>query len=421
MKIFNQVSKELKIASRGFYFYVEIFITLTVLFILLFMVPEETVSSTEEYLFYNMKPEVSQMIFDKLTEAGTMEKIDDKTFELEPDIIKIYPDRDTVPNKYDGIVYPLNEEQIEDEYTMEKDGSYKFIFDDTKEVTGKGYAIYDKKGGKLDKKVYLFDSFEDVLRLSKSKRNAAGVIYYDADGRENYELLFPGIVTEKYKNTAYALHNDNIYDIIEESKGKKVTYLGKIDKLNNRQSFVPLIIIYLNALMGIFIVSAYIFNDKVEGSIKAIRVSPLSITEFLLSKLISTLPISLITSLIIAIPIMKMQANYLLLSVLVICISFFGGSIGLLIASIFDDIRSSFMWIMILLIVMMLPIISYYLPTFSPKWIQYIPTHHMLIALKNTISLTSEWAYTIYTSIGLLILSIPFIGLSVYRFKGGSQ
>ncbi len=356
MKILSQVLKELKISSRGFYFYVDIVVAFIILLIMLFLVPEEVVSSNEEYLFYNMKPELSNMIIDKAIEDGVMKKIEDKSFTLKPEVISLYPDRDYKPNDFEGIVYPLYDELEDLKYDVLDDGAFVFTFEDEKEVTGTGYEIYENDGGRLDKKVYLFDSFEDVLRLSKSERRVGGIIYYDGEGRENYEMFFPGIVTEKYKNATYALHNDNIYDVVDEVSNRNVRYLGEIEKLNNRQSFVPLLIIYLNIFMSMFVVSAYIFNDKMEGVIKALRVSPISMSEFLVSKLIASIPVSIFTSLMITIPIMGFEANYPMLLLLIICTSFFGGSLGVLVSSLFEDISSSFGLITFFLVIFMLPV-----------------------------------------------------------------
>ncbi len=415
MKIFMQILKELKIASKGFYFYVEVFITFLILAIMFFLVPEEISSKKEEYLFYNMKPEIQKLIIDKSIEKGLMKKIKDKNFKLKPDSINVYPDRNTVPNKFDGIVLALNQNKLKDE--KNKDGSFTFNFTDEKEITGTAYAVYDKKGGRLNKKLYLFKNFEDVLRLSKANRNIGAVIYYDVNKIEHYEMFFPFTVSGKYKNLIYAMHNDNLYEILEDSSKTKIKYLGEIDKLNNRQNFIPLIIIYMNALMGLFIVSAYILNDKVEGVIKALRVSPLSLRSILLAKIISTLPVSLISSLIITIPIMKLQANYLLLSIIILCTSFFASSIALLISSIFDSIKSSFGIIFILFIIFMLPILSYHIPSFSPFWINYIPTHYILLSVKYCISQNNNYIFTLLSSLILVILSIPIIEISVYIFK----
>ncbi len=417
MKIVDQLLKELKIASRGFYFCVEIFITFIVLFVLLFIVPEESISKKEEYLFYNMKPELSEKLIDSYIDAGTMKKIDDKTFALKPAVINVYPDRETIPNKYDGIVYPLVENETDINYEVLDDGGFSFEFVDEKEITGKGYAIYNENSGKLDKKVYLFDHFEDVLRLSKSERRVAGIIFYDEQGRENYEIFLPGKVTGRFKNITYAMHNDNIYEVMEEAEQKEVTYLGEINKLNNRESFVPLTIIYLNGLMGIFIVAAYIFNDKKEGVIKALEVTPLSMKEYLLSKILSVVPVSVITSLVIALPIMKLKPNYLLLIYLVVCISLFAGVVGVFIGSVFHDIKSSFALIMVIMIVFMLPVLSYYIPTFSPDWIKFIPSHYMMIAIKEAILSTGKIGYMLKVGAGILAVSIPVFVVSAYRFK----
>ena len=47
MKLLSSYLKEMKIAARGFYFYIEIVIALIILVILLFSVNEKSVSKTE--------------------------------------------------------------------------------------------------------------------------------------------------------------------------------------------------------------------------------------------------------------------------------------------------------------------------------------------------------------------------------------
>ncbi len=417
MKMITQVGKELKISSRGFYFYTELFLTLIILFIMLFIVPEEVLSEKEEYLFYNMKPEISQLIFDKSIEKGVMQKAEDKTFKLKPTTINVYPDRNTVPNQFDGIVMPLNDSLEKLNSVKNADGSYTFNFTDEIEVNGVGYAIYDGKDGPLDKHVYLFDNFAAVLRLSSQERNIGGIIYYDKNGREHYEMFLSGIVTEKFKNASYALHNDNIYDVIDDAEQQSVRHLGKIDQLNFKQSFIPLIIVYLNALMGIFIVAGHLFNDRAQDVISPARVSPISMNQILLAKLIASLPVSLVSALIICIPIMKFQPNYPLLILVVLATAFFAGSVGLLIASYFDSMKSSFGLMMIVLVALMLPILSYYLPTFSPSWLKLIPSHHILLSVKDAISKSADGIYALMTSAALLLVSIPIIALSAIRFK----
>ncbi len=421
MKVLKQVVKELIISSRGFYFYAELIITFIILFIMLFIVPDELESKKEEYLFYNIKSKYAQMIFNVSINKGIMEKAVDKTFTLEPATIKLYPDRDGKPNDYNEIVLPLYEELEILDTRKNEDGSYTFKFEDKKEVTGEGYVIYDGKGGKIDKHVYMFNSFEDVLRLSWQEKNIGGVVYYDKNSREHYEIIFPTPVTQKYNAITYALHNDNIYDVIDESGNKRLRYLGGLDTLSFKQSFIPLIIVYLNGLISIFIVAGHIFNDKVQDVLRPTMLSPLSMREMLLAKLISSLPAGIITSLIIAIPIMKLDANYPLLILLVLATCIFAGGLGLLISAFFDNMKSSFGLMIIILVLLMLPILSYYVPTFSPSWIKLIPSHHMLLSIKDAITNNGNYTYSLITSAGLIITSIVLLEIASIRYKKGGK
>lgn len=51
MKLWSSFVKELIIASRGFYFYVELMMAFILLFVLLFVIPENFVSKEDEYLY----------------------------------------------------------------------------------------------------------------------------------------------------------------------------------------------------------------------------------------------------------------------------------------------------------------------------------------------------------------------------------
>ncbi len=173
----------------------------------------------------------------------------------------------------------------------------------------------------------------------------------------------------------------------------------------------------MNALMGIFIVAGHIFNDKAQDVIRAARVSPISMRGVLLSKLIAYLPGSILTSLIICIPIMKAQANYPLLIVILLSASFFAGSIGLLISSFFDNMKSSFGLMMIILVILMLPVLSYYMPTFSPGWVKLIPSHYILLSVKEVISTGVSYSYPLITSAVLIAAGLPLIEISAFRYK----
>jgi len=74
--------KELKLASRGFYFYVELFMAIILLVVLLFVIPENFVSKSTEYLYFDLpKAVVSEYKKDMLKDDldGQVEKVEIKS------------------------------------------------------------------------------------------------------------------------------------------------------------------------------------------------------------------------------------------------------------------------------------------------------------------------------------------------------
>ncbi len=54
MKLLSSIKKELILASRGFYFYVELLFALVILAVLLFAIPQNFSNITTEYLYFNL-------------------------------------------------------------------------------------------------------------------------------------------------------------------------------------------------------------------------------------------------------------------------------------------------------------------------------------------------------------------------------
>ncbi len=87
MKLWHSFTKELLLASRSFYFYIEIVMAGIFLFLLLFAIPETFEVKSNEYLYYDVPSTVLPQIEDELLkedEDGVIEKVElewnDETF-----------------------------------------------------------------------------------------------------------------------------------------------------------------------------------------------------------------------------------------------------------------------------------------------------------------------------------------------------
>jgi len=179
---------------------------------------------------------------------------------------------------------------------------------------------------------------------------------------------------------------------------------------------VPVFLVFAGSLMGFFIVLAYIFYDKAEGVIRAFAVTPSSMWKYLISKVFVLLTIVIVSSSIITIPVMGGQPNYLLFYIFLIITTFAMASLGLLVASFFDSISKSFGAMYAIMIALMIPAFSYYIPSFDPLWLRFFPSYPMLQGFKE-ILLRGDTGYVLTYSLIFLAGGLVLFVLANIRFK----
>jgi len=68
MKLLSSFKKELILASRGFYFYVELIFALVILAVLLFAIPQNFSSISTEYLYFNLPQQGKEIFINNILE-----------------------------------------------------------------------------------------------------------------------------------------------------------------------------------------------------------------------------------------------------------------------------------------------------------------------------------------------------------------
>jgi hypothetical protein len=169
--------------------------------------------------------------------------------------------------------------------------------------------------------------------------------------------------------------------------------------------------------MSLFIIAAYIFLDKDEGIIKAYAVTASSVWHYLLSKIGVITVTSIVTTLIVTVPIMGMQPNYPALLLFLVTSGFFAASLGLFLTSFYKDISQAFGAMYIVIVVMIMPNISYFTPSWDPDWVKIIPSYVMLQSFKEIISVNGNMSYIMLASLGFAVLGMDIFILANHRFK----
>lgn len=366
MKLWYSFSKELILSSKSWYFYVEIGMAAILLMILLFVVPKEFDTKGKEYFYLDL-PQVARDRYIK--------KI------LEDDL--------------DGIA-----EQVE----VKADGR---IFN---------AALYETD----ESKIHMLDSKEALDAFSNSERVPAVHVGVNEDNQIKITYYLQGYETQKLKNLLLVYHNRLAgHDVIEDfSDNMEVRRLYQDEaSFDDRENLIPVFLTFNGSLMSLFVIAAYIFLDKNEGIIKAYAITASSISHYLLSKIGVIVLTSIVTTLIITVPIMGLQPNYLMMLLFILTSGFFAASLGLLITSYYKDIVEAFGIMYIVIMIMVMPNISYFTPSWDPDWVKIIPSYVMLQSFKEILSINGNMTYVMVASLGFAVLGLDIFILANNRFK----
>ncbi|NLB20178.1 MAG: ABC transporter permease, partial [Clostridium sp.] len=277
----------------------------------------------------------------------------------------------------------------------------------------------EKETGKVLGKAFVLENKEDMVRLANTTGNIGAAISMNDQGELAYDYYTQGYETKQYTESLYIVHafvSEDVDSMLEQQITRQIG-IENAEKLNNRESFVPIFIAFSGALMGFFIIMSYVFLDKNEGVIKAFAVTPSAVWKYLLSKIFVILTTVIISSSIVVIPIMGLKPNYPLFYLFLMVSSFAFSSLGLLVASFFDSISKAFGVLYLIMIAMMLPGFSYYIGSFDPVWLRFFPTYPLLEGFKGIMTGSSDVGYVLGYSLVFVAGGIILLALSNIRFK----
>jgi len=390
MKLLSNYFKEMKIAARGYYFYIEIVMAVILLGILLFAVSETSTSNSKQFVHNDMPDKITEYIKDKSIADGDARLAGYAEFKLKPAEFEI-------TNQETGETTP-------------------YVFDDEKILKLETIETLDSSTGELSGTAYYVETEEDMIRLAYGESEVGVTTAMDAHGKISYKYYLQGYETDRLESLLYISHSESP-SVINAKKDKQVVRtLEVMETLNNRENLVPVFLVFAGSLMGFFIVLAYIYYDKAEGVIRAFAVSPSPMWKYLITKIFVILSTVIVSSSIVTIPVMGWQPNYVLFYIFLIITTFAIASLGMLVASFFDSIAKSFGVMYAIMIALMIPAFSYYIPSFDPLWIRFFPTYPMLQGFKE-ILLNGDAGYVLTYSLVFLAGGLLLFVLADKRFQ----
>ncbi len=266
---------------------------------------------------------------------------------------------------------------------------------------------------------FLHHSLESIHEAMKHDRNSIGLVLDTTAEGLNIELILQGFESDAMK----ALIKSNLEGgMLSQLPGYQsivnpIILEADSIKLSDRENILPIYLTMNIALMGLFVIAAYIFLDKDEGVIKAYAVAPVSIWQYLASKVMMMSVMGLATSLMVCLAVVGFTINYAHLILLVLAFNAFGSTLGLLISSYFDAMMKAMGALYVTIMVMMLASLSYLMPSFNPVWIKWFPTYPMLFSFRELLLENGNTTYMYGTAFIFLALSLVLFLYATIRFK----
>ncbi|SHE32241.1 ABC transporter permease [Alkalibacter saccharofermentans] len=254
--------------------------------------------------------------------------------------------------------------------------------------------------------------------LSKD-RSAVGVEIKTDGNVLAYDLILQGYESESMKAMLKAsIEGEFLSQIPGFTSAVSTSTLDENpQRLSDRVNVLPIYLTINVGLMGLFIIAAYIFLDKDEGVIKAYAVAPVKLWQYLASKMLIMLMMGLVTSIMTVLAIAGTGVNFLQLFLLVVSFNLFGSALGLFISSFFDTMVKAMGGLYAGMMLLVLPVVSYFMPSFNPLWIRVFPSYPMMFSFRELL-LEGGNARYIYTQAGLFLVLglIVFVAANI-RFK----
>ena len=264
------------------------------------------------------------------------------------------------------------------------------------DLQAKEYFLDASEAGVFDSYLAAVDAPNENILSSEAEmqavlagsQKALGVIFRGSLAEPEFEIIVQGNISEENVN----LLEKGLDTVIQTMQGtlepvdaKMTVLMPESEPIPLNKNMIPIFMSFEVILLGFLIGAVLIFQSKQEGTIRAYRVSPGGTLVFILSKVILYDIISLIYGLVVSLIAFGTGPNYLQLSLLILSSSTLMTLLGLGIAVFFTNISEWFFAGAILLVIAMLPTLSYAMPIFSPAFITWIPTYQIIFGFRDVL------------------------------------
>lgn len=171
---------------------------------------------------------------------------------------------------------------------------------------------------------------------------------------------------------------------LEAKEFHSVSYLRpKAGPVDFNLSTLPVFISLEVILLGFIFAAVMVFQEKSDGTIQAYRLTPGGAVEYILSKLLVNIGLSLLYGLLVVGATLQGEARYDQFVLLIIVSGSLMTLLGMGIGVFFNSLSGFLYPAVLVMIPLGLPLGAYFFPAFNPDFFQYIPTYQALFGFRE--------------------------------------
>lgn len=184
------------------------------------------------------------------------------------------------------------------------------------------------------------------------------------------------------------------------------------------ETMVAVMLAFEVMILGFLFVAVVVFGEKQEGSVRAYRVTPAGLTTYVVSKTLVFTLMSTVYGLLLVLFTFGIGVDYGSLLAILFPACALMTLLGLGIAAFFRNISEWFVPGVLILGINMLSIIPYQMPTYSAKFLTYLPGYIVIFGISEVLLPTGKTGFLvpILITLGLqLAVTVVFTLWSVRR------
>lgn len=282
---------------------------------------------------------------------------------------------------------------------------------------------YDVTDGNFNE--YLKDFPEDRLLTSNEEfylnlndnPNTIGIIFDGTIKNPKVTIVKQGTEYDKALNLLEASIKRTLADYKGEADNATIntTYLRpQSDKIPFNKSLLPLFLSTEVISFGFIIIAVMVFQEKTLGTLKAYRVSPGGVFNYVFSKTIVNVAMAMIFGMLLTVGVMGFDIPYLEFLSVIALASILMTLLGIWLSVYFDDLES-FLFVGVgLICIFAIPLMSYLFPTFSYRFFEYIPSYPIIFGVREMLFYTGKENFLLPMFFTLIV---EILGVGIITLK----